>query len=388
MNCVYLDSNATTRPAPEVVAAIDQALTDCWHNASSVHRMGQAARQRVELARQSAAKLINARPAEIVFTSGGTEAVELGIRGALLAAKAKARRVVISSKAEHSAVRELLMTLERRGEAEVRWVKLHRSGAVDLDSLRELLDESTALVSIQWANNETGTVQPVEKIGAMCREMGVAYHCDGVQWVGKAPTDVSNAPMDLLSFSAHKFHGPKGVGALWIRRGVRIMPPHPGAQEGGRRAGTENVPGMMGMGVAADLSARWLADPSNIERMTALRDRFEQRVMQRCPGAHVNGADAERLWNTSSIAFPRLEAEGLLIAMSERGLCASAGAACASGSLEPSPVLLAMGIPPESAHGSVRFSLSRETTDEEIDKAVEIIAACVERLKGSMASVG
>jgi cysteine desulfurase len=241
-----------------------------------------------------------------------------------------------------------------------------------------------ALVSVMWANNETGVLQPVHSIGERCRARGVRFHCDATQWVGRMPTDVANLPVDLVTASAHKFHGPKGVGVLWVRGGVRVLPQVIGGpQERDRRGGTENVAGIVGTGVAADAAVAWLADPAGRERGAAMRDDFERAVLAAVPDAVVNGGSALRLWNTSNIGFPGLEAEALLLLLSERGVAASAGAACSSGSLDPSPVLLAMGVPPRIAHGSVRFSIARTTTEEELRIAAEEVAACVARLRRS-----
>lgn len=382
---LYLDNNATTRPSPQVVQAITATLTDHWHNPSSVHRPGQAARQKIELARQSLASLIGARPRSITLTSGGTESINLAIRGCL---DATGKAAVVSSPVEHAAVRDLLDWLKKRHAVDVRLADVDHRGVVSLDSLARLLDDRVALVSLQWANNETGVIQPVHEVARLCRERHVPFHCDATQWVGKMETVVGDAPgaldADLLTFSPHKFHGPKGVGVLYARAGARVAPQILGSQEKGRRGGTENVAGIIGAGVAADLAREWLADTSPRRRLAAMRDRFEADVLERIPTAQVNGADADRLWNTTNIAFPRLEAEALLLLLSERGLCASAGAACSSGSLDPSPVLLAMSIPPELAHGSLRFSLSRETTEEELAAAIPIISECVARLSTSM----
>ncbi len=390
---IYLDNNASTRPLAQVVAAVNEALTRAWHNPSSVHRAGQEARQRVELARQSVARLVNASPKEIVFTSGATESIGLAIRGVLSALPPK-KRTIVTSPLEHEAVRDLAKAMAEQGHAQVKMVPVLRSGVVDVSALPGLIDETVGIVSIQWANNETGAVQPVAEIGRICRERKVVFHSDATQWVGKMPVDVKTAPADLLSFSAHKFHGPKGVGALWIRRGIGLVPQIRGVQEQERRGGTENVPGIVGMGAAAEAAMAWLEDPAQRDAVAALRDRFERGVLGAVPEATVNGptghaqdAHAVRLWNTTNIAFPKLEAEALLLLLSERSVCASAGAACSSGSLDPSPVLLAMGVPRERAHGSLRFSLSRETTAEEIDKAIGVIAACVARLKSSATSV-
>ncbi|MFT3686750.1 MAG: aminotransferase class V-fold PLP-dependent enzyme [Phycisphaerales bacterium] len=239
------------------------------------------------------------------------------------------------------------------------------------------------MVSVQWANNEMGTVQDVAAIGARCREVGAVFHCDGTQWVGKMPTDVSKATFDVLTFSAHKWHGPKGVGVMWARPGLGLVPRIVGTQEKGRRGGTENAEGIVGAGVAARLAMEWVADPALRTRQGELRDVFERAVLRDLPWAMVNGAiGTGRLWNTTNLAFPQLEAEALLMAFSERGLCASAGAACSSGSLDPSPVLLAMGVPAEQAHGSVRFSLSRETTVEEVEEAARVVVEGVKRVGG------
>ncbi len=390
---VYLDSNATTRPTEAVVRAMLESLTDRWHNPSSIHRPGQQAKAAVELARQSVARLINCKPAEIILTSGGTEALDLAIRGALAAPGAKAagaggKPVLVSTPIEHEAVRGLCADLARRGLAELRLLPVTRGGFVDMGAAERVIDGAVTLVTVMWANNETGVVQPVEALGRLCRERGALFHCDATQWVGRMPTDVQTTPIDLMNISAHKFHGPKGAGALYVRRGVRVSPVIHGSQEMERRGGTENTAGIVGLGVACDEARRWLADPANRERGAALRDRFERAVLERVPDAVVNGAtDPDlRLWNTANISFPRLESEALLLLLSERGVCASAGAACSSGSLEPSPILAAMGVPREVAHGAVRFSISRETTDAEIDEAIETVAGCAERLRQSMAA--
>lgn len=395
---IYLDNNATTRPAPEVVAAMREMLEESWANPSSVHRAGQAARQRVELARQSVSRLLGCTPREIIFTSGATESIDLAIRG-VLGAGPPDRKTIITTAIEHEAVRELCNSLVigslpsgiRVRSAPVRG---DRSGVVDVGALEPLIDDSVALVSVQWANNETGAIQPIEQVGALCRARSgtngeILFHTDATQWVGRMPTDVARLPIDLLSCSAHKFHGPKGAGALYARRGVRLRPTLRGTQELDRRGGTENTPGIVGMGVAADLARAWLEDASGREHIAELRDRFEAAVLAGVPDVRINGptARAERLWNTTNIAFPRLEAEALLLLLSERGVCASAGAACSSGSLNPSPVLLAMGIPPEEAHGSLRFSLSLETTRAEMDEAARIVIESVARLRGSSRAV-
>ncbi|MEQ8850911.1 MAG: cysteine desulfurase family protein [Phycisphaerales bacterium] len=379
---IYLDNNATTRPADEAVEAAIVMMREQWQNPSSVHRPGQAARQRIELARQPVARLIGARPRDLTFTSGATESIHLAILGLLEVAGP--RRGIVTTALEHEAVRGACDIARRRHDADVREVAVDAGGVIDADALGEMLTDDVAVVSVHAINNETGVVQDIARIGGLCRERGVVCHVDATQWIGKLPLDVSETPVDLMSFSAHKFHGVKGCGALYARRGMRLSPRTSGSQERERRGGTENVPGIVAMGVAADHASAWLADESNRAAQAALRDRFESRVLAGAAGAVVNGDASHRVWNTTNIGFPRLEAEALLLLLSEKGVCASAGAACSSGSLDPSPVLLAMGVPDAIAHGSVRFSLSRETTESEVDEAAEIVIEAVARLGRGM----
>ena len=388
MDRIYLDSNATTEPAPEVVDAVARAMRDTWANPSSVHRAGGEAKRVVELARESVARLVGCQERELVFTSGGTEGANLAIRGTLehLATTDPARRVLVTTRFEHSAVRELAQRLEQRG-TEVVWLAgaPHAPGTPDLDALEALLAaraDEIALVSLMWANNETGAVTDISRAGALCRQAGVRLHTDATQWIGKMPTDLAALQLDLASFAAHKFHGPKGVGALYLRRTVRITPQTSGGpQERERRGGTENVPAIAGLGVAADLARTWLSG-DGAARGAALRDRFEHAVAART-GAIAHAHGAPRLWNTTNLGFARLEAEAILMLLSERGVAASAGAACSSGSLDPSPVLLAMGIAPEVAHGSIRFSLARTTTAPQLEEAAMRVIAAIERLASS-----
>lgn len=403
---IYLDNNATTKPSPAAAQAAHIATTTLFANPSSIHRPGQEARRAVELARQELASLLGVLPRELVLTSSGTESINLAVRGVLEARtnrksagpQGSARGVqtsppraaappptIVTTRLEHTAVRDLAIHLERQGRAEIRWLPLDSRGIADPAALEALLDSRTALVSVQWANNETGVIQPVERLAEICRAAGVPFHCDAVQWVGKMPMPEA-LPCDLLTFSAHKFHGPKGVGGLWVRRGVGLVPQTIGTQETERRGGTESVAAIVGAGVAAREAAVWLADPAARAKVAALRDRFETKIVARAPAATVNSQQCPRLWNTTNIAFPHLEAEAMLMLLSERGLAASAGAACSSGSLDPSPVLLAMGIPEPLAHGSIRFSLSRDTTDAEIDEAIEIVVAAATQLGRSSAS--
>lgn len=400
MRCIYLDNNATTQPAPQVVQAAMLMYDTLWANPSSVHRFGQQVRQQVELARESLARLLGCQDRELVFTSGGTEANNLALNGVLQRRRDNEEPgLIITTPIEHSSVREPVEALAAEG-CRVEYLPVNRIGQVMPESLAQTLNEharsdSDTVVSIQWANNETGVIQPIQQLGAACREYATAQKCgrvllhvDAVQAVGKRAIQPSELPIDLLSLSAHKFHGPKGVGALYIRRGVRLTPVlRGGPQERDRRGGTENVPGIVGMGVAAELAREFLADPAAASTVRALRDRFEQAVLQALPNTVVNsgGGDSDqRLWNTTNLGFPRLESEAILLALSERGVCASAGAACSSGSLEPSPVLLAMGIPEAVAHGSVRFSISRYTQAEEVDAAAKIVIEVVKKLSKTL----
>jgi cysteine desulfurase len=426
MSVIYLDNNATTRPDPAVTAAVVDAMEQHWANPSSVHRLGQAVRQRVELARQSLAKLIACRERELIFTSGGTEANNLALRGALSAARGLADSsnahppplnspLLITTKIEHAAIRQPADTLAAAGLRVVH-LPLAPDGSVSPADLHAALAEHASaaptLVSIQWANNETGLIQPIAQLARVVADFRnnpqpnqprrtVLFHVDATQAVGKIPVDLSTVSIDMLTLAAHKFHGPKGVGALFVRTGVRLAPQQLGGpQERDRRGGTENTPGIIGMGVAADLARDFLADTMLIESLRAQRDRFERAILAAQPDAVINSlapaaacgladhkakpTNDQRLWNTSNIGFPRLEAEAILLALSEQNLCASAGAACSSGSLEPSPVLLAMGIPEPIAHGSIRFSLSRLTTPDEVDRAITLVPAVVRRLARSM----
>lgn len=394
MDTVYLDHHATTPPTPEVVAAVRDALETRWHNPSSVHRPGQEARRAVELARAQVGRLLGVKAREITFTGSGTEAIDLAIRGVLGAAARgnPEKNIIITDPIEHSAVRNLCKQLGDTGRARVLMLPVRSGGVIDASALEPLLKEHAgrvALVSVQWANNETGVLQPVHEIGAICARHEVVFHCDATQLVGKMPMDLGadDAPrVDLLNCSAHKFHGPKGVGALWVRRGIALLPTTPGAQELGRRGGTEPVPAILGMGVAAEQARAWLEDESHRVRVAALRDRLERGVLGACAGAVINGAKApgERLWSVTNIGFPGLEAEAMLLGLSERGVCVSAGAACASGSLDPSPVLLAMGVGERVAHGSIRLSLGRGTTSDEIDRAIREIGLVWAQLSRSM----
>ncbi len=396
MQLVYLDNNATTKPADEVVEAVSHAQKELWANPSSVHRFGQTARQKIELARAAVASLLGTHPRQIVFTSGGTESNNLAIHGILNNTPGS----LVTSRIEHSAIREPAEAFGKVGSAV--WLPVGRGGLINpKDVFDAVLAKTDApgpvLVSVQWANNETGTIQPIHDIAQAVRlareqiaeqkpgrpRTRVFFHVDACQAVGKIPINLDESAIDLLTLSGHKFHGPKGVGALYVRRGLRL---HRhilgGPQELNRRGGTENADSLIGMGVAADLAKAFLSDHNKLAELSALRDRFEADLLKAVPTAQVNGPDdpSQRLWNTTNIAFPSLEAEAILMGLSEKGICASAGAACSSGSLEPSPVLLAMGIPEPAAHGSIRLSLSRLTKQQELDYALSVIPEVVRRL--------
>lgn len=380
---IYLDNNATTQPAPEVVEAMLTSLRDEWANPSSIHRAGQRVHQKMELARESIAKLIGCQSRDLIFTSGGTEAANMAILGSLRAQPE--RKVIVTSRIEHGAVRTFSTRCAADG-CEVVWLPNDSEGVIDVAALNEVLmkrAKEIAIVSIMWTNNETGVIQPIERIGQMCRDAGVRFHTDATQWVGKMPTNVSAMPIDLLNFASHKFHGPKGVGGLYVRPRVKVIPNIVGgSQERSRRGGTENTPGIVGMGAAAELAMKWLAS-DGMQRAAKLRDRFESAVLAAIPGAMVNSGGAPRGWGTCNVAFPGVEAEAVLLLLSEKGVCASGGSACSSGALEPSPILQAMHLPPERTLGSIRFSLSRETTQAEIDEAVTIVIDVVKRLQKS-----
>lgn len=369
-----------------MLAALVEGAGELYHNPSSTHRAGQQARQAIELARQSMADLIGCKAREITWTGSGTEAIDLAIRG-VLGALPKANRRLITTKVEHHAVRAIAD--EARGEFEAMDAPLlpDQSGRVDVAGLERLLSGAPGLVSVQWANNETGVVQPLGEVVRAAHERGWLVHTDATQWVGKMPLDVKSGPaVDVLTCAPHKFHGPKGVGVFMAARHVKVMPRVMGMQELGRRGGTENTAAIHASGVAAREAMEWLKDEGARVRGGALRNRLEQAMVERC-SADVNGAGAERLWNTTNVGFAGLEAEAILILLSERGVLASAGAACSSGSLDPSPVLLAMGVEPKVAHGSVRFSIGRETTEREIDEAIKVIVECVGKLRGSWGAV-
>ena len=378
MRRVYFDNNATTPLAPEVFEAMRPYLTEDFGNASSIHWYGQRAKAAIEAAREQVAKLIHARPSEIVFTSGGTEADNAALVGIVEAARGATKHLV-SAAIEHTAVLHTAKVLERKGVA-VSFVRAGANGIVDPADIARALRPDTVLISVMHANNELGAIQPLEEIGRLARERDIYFHSDAVQSVGKIPVDVETLGLDLLSLSAHKLHGPKGVGVLYIRKGTILKPLiHGGHDERDRRPGTQNVTGIVGLGKAAELARECMAEAS--ARVAALRDRLEEGILSRVPLCAVNGDRARRLPNTANLRFDHIEGEGFVIALDLRGIACSTGAACSSGAVEPSHVLSAIGLRPDQARSSVRFSLSRYTTAEDIDAALEVIPATVERLR-------
>jgi cysteine desulfurase len=375
----YFDYNATTPVHPEVVQAVARALAETFGNASSVHGFGQQAKAALDDARASVAALIGADPAEVVFTAGGTESDNFALRGAAEAQEARGRRRIVTTAIEHEAVLNTCRHLSRRGHAcTILPVSTH--GVVTPDALKEAMADDVAVVSVMHANNEIGTLQPIEALAKIAHAHGALFHTDAVQSAGKIPVDVRALGVDLLSLSGHKFYGPKGSGALWIRRGVRLAPILTGGRhERNRRAGTENVPGLIGLGVAASLATTSLAHEG--ARLSAMRDRLERLVLGRVPRTTVNGADAARVPNTTNISFDGVEAESLLIALDLEGIAVSTGSACSSGTLEPSHVLKAMNLPAGRAQNAIRFSLGSGTTDDEIDRLADVLPPIVEKLR-------
>ena len=379
---IYLDNNATTAVAPEVREAMMPFIDQYWGNPSSIHRFGGQVAKHVERAREQLAALIGCEPTELLFTSCGTESDNTAIRSALAVT---GRRHLVTTRVEHPAVLNLCRAIAangRGGEPAYRLTELpvDAAGLLHLPDLGEALDDQTAVVSVMWANNETGVVFPIDKIGAMCRDHGILFHTDAVQMVGKCAMKVSQMPIDMLSLSGHKLHAPKGVGALYVRRGTRFSPWLIGGhQERNRRAGTEAVPLIVALGAAAELAMKNL----DMERthVRALRDRLESALVAGCPDARVNGDRTARLPNTTNISFEYIEGESILLMLDEFGVCASSGSACTTGSLEPSHVMRAMGVPYTAAHGSIRFSLSVYNTQAEVDKVVEVMPPIIRRLR-------
>jgi cysteine desulfurase len=376
---IYLDHNATTPVAPAVADAVDQAMREDFGNPSSVHYFGQRAKLRLDRARQAVATLLGGDPAEVVFTSGGTEGDNFAIRGAAEALEPTGRRHLISSPIEHEAVLQTLKALARRGW-EVTLLPVDERGIVSPQALAEVIRPDTALVSIMHANNEIGTIQPLHELAAIAHAKGALVHSDAVQSAGKILLDVHALGIDLASISGHKLYGPKGVGALWIRRGTRLLSTMTGGrQERNRRAGTENVPAIAGLGVAVTQALSKL--PTESTRLAALRDRLETGILRHVDRTMVNGARDQRVPNTSNISFDGIEAESLLIALDLEGVAVSTGSACSSGTLEPSHVLKAMGFPLHRTQNALRFSLGASNTEEQIDHVIKILPPIVDRLR-------
>jgi cysteine desulfurase len=379
---VYFDHNATTPPDPAVVEAVVRALTEDIGNPSSVHHFGQRAKALLDEARSAVADLVGGEPAEVVFTSGGTEADNLALRGAAEAAEltgAATRRHIVTSSIEHEAVLNTVKALGKRGWT-VTLLPVDASGIVSPAALAAAITPATAIVAVMHANNEIGTIQPIADLAAIAHEHGALFHTDAVQSVAKIPVDVRALGVDTLALSAHKFNGPKGVGALWVRRGVRLVSTMTGGKhERNRRGGTENVPGIAGLGVAARLAKGKLADDPS--RVAALRDRLERAIVESVSGTQVNGSRENRVPNTTNISFDGVEAESLLIALDLEGFAVSTGSACSSGTLEPSHVLRAMGLGSPRTQNSIRFSLGAGNTQDQVNELLQKLPAIVNKLR-------
>lgn len=376
---IYLDHNATTPLDPRVADAVSATLRDDFGNPSSVHHFGQRAKQLVDKARSTVASLIEAEPLEIVFTSGGTEADNLAIRGAADAMKSTGRTHLITSAIEHEAVLNTIKALDRQGW-QTTLLPVDANGIVSVEDLTRIINDKTALVSVMHANNEIGTIQPITDLAEVAHKHGALFHTDAIQSVGKVPVSVKTLGADLLSLSAHKFNGPKGVGALWLKRGVRLTTVQTGGRhERNRRAGTENVPGLVGMGIASELAQQKLTESK--QDFSTLRDLLEERILQGVSDTAINGQRNRRVPNTSNISFAGLEAESLLIGLDLEGVAVSTGSACSSGSLEPSHVLRAMGLPSNRVQSSIRFSLGTGNSRADIERLISILPALVGRLR-------
>jgi len=378
MNVVYLDNNATTQVDPEVVQAMLPFYSELYGNPSSMHSFGGGVAASIKEARENVARLLGAAVDEIVFTSCGTESDSTAIRAAIESYPAK--KHLVTSRVEHAAIKNLFESLSKKGYRTT-FVPVDREGRLDLDFLYENLTDDTAIVSLMWGNNETGVIFPIEEISRRVKERGIVFHTDAVQTVGKIPIDLSRTGVDMLSLSGHKIHAPKGIGALYIRKGTKFAPFMIGGhQEKGRRGGTENTAAIVGLGKAAEMARKHMA-AGGYTAVGELRDTLENEILAQVPSTFVNGDRANRLPNTTSIAFEYVEGEAILLMLNEYGICASSGSACTSGSLEPSHVLRAMGVPFTAAHGSIRFSLSRYTTRQEIDFVLEKLPPVIARLR-------
>lgn len=379
MKAIYLDNNATTRVDPEVVQAMLPFFTEQFGNASSAHSFGASVGAAVKTARQQLQELLGAaHDHEIIYTSGGTESDNTAILSALEALPE--RNEIVTSTVEHPAVLTLCEHLEKTGRAKVHYVGVDSFGRLDIDAYRAALSDKVALVTLMWANNETGTIFPIEGLAELAKEHGALFHTDAVQAVGKTPISLKDSVIDMLSLSGHKLHGPKGIGALYVKRGARFKPLlRGGHQERGRRGGTENAPAIVGLGKAAQLALQHMADEQG--RVREMRDRLEKAVLQRVPNCLVNGDPHDRLPNTSNIAFEYVESEAILLHLNRAGVAASSGSACTSGSMEPSHVLKAMEVPASALHGALRFSFSRDNVAEDVDRVVEALPGILEKLR-------
>ena len=377
MRVIYVDNNATTQVAPEVLEEMQPYFGEFYGNPSSMHSFGGKVGRKLKEARAKVAALLGAAPEEIIFTSCGTESDNTAIRAAIQSYPNK--KHITTSRVEHPAIKNLFEYLSKNGYR-VTFVPVDRQGCLDVDYLYKNLFEDTAIVSLMWANNESGVVFPIEEISQVVKDRGIVFHTDAVQAVGKIPIDLKKSAVGMFSLSGHKLHGPKGIGALYVRKGTKFSPFLIGGhQEGGRRGGTENVAAIIGLGKATELAATHLKEENT--RVKQLRDKLENEIIKRVPNTLVNGDREHRLPNTSSIAFEYVEGESILLMMDEFGICASSGSACTSGSLEPSHVLRAMGVPFTAAHGSIRFSLSVYNTEEEIDFIIEKLPPIIRRLR-------
>jgi len=378
---VYLDNSATTRLKDEVLDAMAPYFKQQFGNPSSLHTAGQEARKAIETAREKVVELIGASSnREVIFTSGGTESDNIAIKGSLEAGRKKGRKHIISSPIEHHAIIKTLKALEKAGECEFDLVPVNEKGIVRVGELEKLIREDTCLITIMLANNEIGTLQPIKEICEIAAKHKIPVHTDAVQALGKIPVDVENLGVSMLSGSAHKFHGPKGVGILYVRLGTPFTKQQTGGHhEWNRRAGTENVPGIVGFAKALELAAANLDEYAN--QMSALRDRLEKGVLEKISETYVNGDTGKRLPNLSNIGFRYIEGEGIILSLDAEGISVASGSACTSESLDPSHVLTSMGVSPEHAHGSIRFSLSTDITEKDIDYTISRVAAAVERLR-------
>ena len=378
MTTVYLDNNATTQVAEEVLEVMLPYFRDLYGNPSSIHTFGGQVGQKIRAAREQVAALIGAGPEEIIFTSCGTESDNAAIRSALMTRPDK--KHIIISRVEHPAIRALGAHLATQGYR-VTELPVDKNGVLDLENLDKSMTPDTAVVSLMWGNNETGVIFPVEEASAMAHERGILFHSDAVQSAGKIPINLKNSAIDMLSISGHKLHAPKGIGVLYVRKGTKFSPFLIGGhQERERRGGTENTPGIIGLGKACELAAANMGKENTYVK--SLRDKLEREILRRIPQSRVNGDVINRLPNTTNISFEFVEGEAILLLMNELGICASSGSACTSGSLQPSHVLRAMGVPFTMAHGSIRFSLSVLNTDEEIDFVIDKMPPIIERLRG------